>query len=150
VQPTQAIFEQRDKLLSADTTTLAPVANACKVALIVEPFVPGPDTDFTALTEATFDGYAKITGATGTQIQTIDPLTGASKVQMKLPAGGWVWETTGVTNLPQTVYGWCLVDNAATTTYGSGIFDTPVELTGVNQQVTIPQVEYVTQPGTMV
>ena len=147
--PSNGIFQRRDVLLSADTTTLAPAANPPKVRLLKAPFTPADDLVWADLTECDFDGYAAIACAVGAQAQSIDPLTGASLVTMLAPVGGWRWETTGLTNLPQTVYGWTLVPNDLSSVYGSELFDTPIVLQGVNEQVLIPTVQFATLPGTM-
>jgi len=40
-----------------------------------------------------------------------------------------------VTNLRQTFYGYVLTDNAGMTILASGLLDTPIELTAVNQEI---------------
>lgn len=140
--PSQAIFERPDVLLAADTSTLAVAANPPRVVLFKAPFTPSPDLVFADLVPADFDGYTDTLCQTGAQRQTLDPNTGDSLVQMIAPLGGWQWETTGLTNLPQSIYGWGLVPNGSASVYGSELFDVPVLLDGINQQVQIPQVQY--------
>lgn len=141
--PSSAILTQFTTLLAADTTTLAAVVPP-EVALIKSAFVPAPDLDISTLTEADFDGYASITATAGTQLAVIDPATGDNMTQIKEPAGGWHWVTTGLTNLPQTIYGFVLVATAPplATLYGAQLLATPIVLTGVGQVVDLPPVRF--------
>jgi hypothetical protein len=148
--PIQAIFERFGILLAADTSTLAPAANPPKVMLVKDPFTPADDLLVADLTEADFDGYAKISCEVAGQLQSTDPLTGDSVVEMKTPLGGWRWETTGVTNLPETIYGFALINNGSTLLYGTELFDTPIVLTASNQTVIIPSVSFSMKLGSVV
>lgn len=146
---TSTIFNRRDVLLSTDTSTLAPAANPPFVRLAMNAFVPTSEIAVGDITPATFDGYADIAAPTGAQLQSQDPLTQDSIVQMKPPAGGWRWETTGLTNLPMTIFGYALIDDAETVVYGSELFPEPIVLNGVNQSITIGSVQFATPPNTM-
>lgn len=141
VIPTQTILDELQTLLAADTGTLAAVT-ALHVHLIKAPFVPSAQTDFTTLTPADFTGYAFIAAGTGTQQKFRDPITGELIVQMKEPAGGWHWAATGGANLPQTIYGWCLTDNADTVTYGSDLLPSPVLMQASGDGVDVDQVRF--------
>jgi len=143
MQPTQLIINSLASLLAADTANLAAAA-VKNVHLVKAPFTPSPTTDWTTMTadEADFDGYAVKTAAAGAQQSFTDPLTGERVTQLIEPAGGWHWETTGVTNLPQTIYGWVVTDDADTDTFGSGNFETPIELTAADQAVDIAELNF--------
>jgi hypothetical protein len=151
LQPSQAIFEQRDKLLAADATTLAPVALALHVHLIKAPFTPSPSLTWADISAdvATFDGYLEIDSEVGAQLQSINALTGASQVTLKLPAGGWRWETTGTGDLPQAIWGFAVTDNGDTVIIGTELFAEPITLTAINQEVLIDVIQFSTLPGTM-
>src|SRR6266404_3262845 len=108
----RAFFQHMVDGVASDTTALANILNADvpgHVVLFKAPFTPMPDLDPVAmlLTQADFDGYVAngISSATGTQNTALDPLTSDYLLQLKLPVGGFRWETTGTTNLPQTIYG---------------------------------------------
>lgn len=133
--PTIAIREAMMELLAADTATLAPAALGNKMALVMAPIVPAEDLEFADITLATFDGNTPIVCGTGTQPSGLDPATEDSVIDIKVPAGGFRWETTGTTNLPQTIYGYVLLNNAADTLLASAAFDTPIVLTAINQRV---------------
>lgn len=135
--PTLLLKQALAESLAADTTTLAPVAGN-KIHLIQEEFIPGDDTDFTALTEATFTGAtAKVLG-TGVQPVGTDPETGQFVISQLEPAGGLRWEATALTNLPQTIWGFVETDNTSADTYGSDLLEEPVTLTKVGDFVEIP------------
>ena len=135
MKPTRAIRNAAADALAAQAATLAPATDANKMALIMAPFEPGESLTFADLTLATFDGATPILCGTGTQPTAYDPSTDDSVIDIKPPAGGFRWETTGTTNLPQTIYGYCLLDNAAAVLYAAAAFDVPVILTGINQRV---------------
>lgn len=137
--PTLAVREQMAKLLAADPTTLAPAGAANKIVLIKAPFTPSENTDIGTLAVADFDGSTPIAGATGTQPESLDPNTLDSLIDISPPLGGYRWETTGITNLPQTIYGYALVDDAGTSLLASELLPVPVNLTGVNQSLVLPR-----------
>jgi hypothetical protein len=138
--PTQVILNALQTLLASDTTTLA-AATALNVHLIKAPFAPGPTTDFTTLIEADFAGYAAIGAGTGVQQMYRDPVTAELVVQMKEPAGGWHWQATGGTHLPQTIYGWVLTDHTNAVTYASELFTDPITMQASGDGVDVDQVK---------
>lgn len=146
---TDTLFQRRDVLLAADTTTLAPAADPPFIRLSMEAFTPSVGTVVADIVAPTFDGYGDILCAVGAQLQSIDPVDGDSQIEIKAPLGGWRWETTGVTNLPMSIFGWAQINDAETIVFGSELFDEPIILTGVNQSITIPVVKYSTPPGSM-
>lgn len=133
--PTLAIRNAAMDLLAADAATMAPPANANKMALVKAAITPSEDLEFADLTLADFDGSTPISAGLGTQPTALDPSTTDSVMDVKVPAGGFRWETTGVTNLPQTIFGYVLLDNGLTTLLAAAAFDTPVVLTAVGQRV---------------
>jgi len=137
--PMKSLRLQIGELLAADDTTLAPAVSSNKIMLIKSPFTPGENLVVGELTEADFDGSAAIAGATGAQQCAIDPLTGDQIVTIKDPAGGYRWEVTGTTNLPQTIYGVALVDNTKATLLAVEAFEMPIPLTGVGEEVAFPR-----------
>lgn len=138
--PTRAIREKAMQLLAADTATLAPAVNANKMALVMAAFAPSEETVIGDLTLATFDGSTPKDCGVGTQPEGLDPTTGDSVVTLLAPAGGWRWETTGVTNLPQTIFGFALFDNALAVYLGSALLPAPITLTAANQVVSLGDV----------
>jgi len=142
MNPTQVILSAAATLLAADTVLLDNAADV-EVILIKEPFTPGPDLVIGDLVEADFDGYTPLAKAGTSPVVTTDPATGDKIIRLPDPAGGWNWATTGVTNLPQTIYGFAVMNEAETVILCSETFDTPIVLTAVNQVVDIPRAELV-------
>lgn len=138
-----ANFQQMVNLLAADTTTFAdPGADTCPhVILIKASFTPAPDLEWATLTdnEADFDGYiqAGIGAATGTQNTALDPLTADYLLQLKPPLGGFRWETAGLDNLPQTIYGFAIGNPDSAVLYYSARFPEAITLNGVNQVIEV-------------
>jgi len=141
MQPSLAIINSLAELLAEDTAFLADAA-VKNAHLMLAPFTPSPSYAFDSGDEATFDGYAVKTAAAGAQQFFTDALTGERVTQMIEPAGGWHWQTTGLTNLPQTIYGVVLTNDDDTVTHGSMLFDTPVELTGVGDAIDVDQLRF--------
>lgn len=124
-------------LIAADTATLAAVLGT-RVKLAKAAFTPSRTLDVATLTEADFTGYTAKTPTAGVQNVYVDPVTGLITVGLVAPVGGWNFETTGVGNLPQTIYGWYVTNSAGTVLYGSGLLTTPIPLTASGQGFEIP------------
>jgi len=82
-----------------------------KVVPLKAAYTPGLDLVFADLSLANFDGSTGLTQDDEPVIYT-DPGTGDIIVNLVEPAGGWEWVTSGVTNLPQTIYGYALLNAA--------------------------------------
>jgi hypothetical protein len=147
--PGQTLLNRLGALLSADTSSIAPAANPPKVHLAMANFTPSPALTLGNLTEATFQGYAAILAQVGAQQLFVDPATGFQTVQLVPPLGGWHFCTTGLTGLPQTIFGWFVSDNGGTVIYGSGLFTTPFNLTASGQCIDIPQLNWKIPPTAM-
>ena len=135
MQTSASLREKAAQLLAADTATLAQAANANVVALVMANFNSSEQLVASAVTLATFDGSTPLAVGLGTQAEGLDPNSADALISLKSPVGGWRWETTGTTNLPQTIYGYVLLDQALTTLLASEKLDTPVTLNAVNQVI---------------
>jgi hypothetical protein len=137
--PTQVIMTALSTLLGADAGTLA---QALVVGLIKHAFVPTLAPVLLAADEADFDGYAPIAVGAATRPTAFDPATGDRMLDIPPPAGGYRWETTGATNLAQTIYGWYVGDDVIGTgvIFETGLFDAPIILNGIDQLVEVPQI----------
>jgi len=131
---TKALRAAAANLLAADTATLAAVS-ANKIALVKAPFTPGEDIALADLTLADFDGSTAIDVTSGTQPTAYDPNNNDRIIDLKPPAGGFRFETTGTTHLPQTIYGYVLLDNALAVVLATALLDTPVVLSAIDQRV---------------
>jgi len=139
--PMRDVRTQLGELLAADATTLAPAANANEMILFMNNVNVNEDLVIGDLTPATFDGYAPIAGAIGAQESGFNPATGEQVITIKVPAGGYRWETTGVTNLPQTIYGFALTDSTGANLLGAELLTTPVVLNAVGQVIDLGAVK---------
>lgn len=124
------------ELVRADTTILAS-ASAMFVKLSKTSFTPGPNQVPGDFTEADFDGYGAIQGTAGAQTGGIDPLTGQTLITINEAGDPWFWQVTGLTNLPQTIYGAYLTNNGGTKVWGSVLFLNPIPLSAIGQQIDI-------------
>lgn len=141
MQPTQAMIDSVAALIAADTALLAAAA-VKNVNLVIAPFTPAPTTAFGDLTIADFTGSAAKTAAAGAQQAYLDPITGEWVVQLVEPVGGWHWEATALTNLPQTVHGFVVTNDDDTETLGSQLLDTPITINAVGQGLNLGQIQF--------
>ncbi len=138
--PTKVLEAAIAAAIGADVTTLAEATPFVEVQLYKAAFTPGPDLVPGSVTEADFDGYgAKHAASAATQVFT-DPATGEKLIQVREPAGGWHWETSGITHLPMTIYGYGLAKSDGSALYATATFDTPIVLNGSGQGIDVPQV----------
>jgi len=147
--PTLTLLERMADLIGADTVTLAAPTPFVEIHLSQTAFVPSPDLVMADITEATFDGYAPLNAASAATQVFSDPATGDIMIQVREPAGGWNFQTTGTTDLPQTIFGFVLTDAAGAVVHGSELLDTPITLDGSGQGFDIPNVNYRLQPGAL-
>lgn len=147
--PTTALLERMADLLGADTVTLAAPTTFVEVHLAKNAFTPTPDLVIGDITEADFDGYAPLSAASAATQVFVDPSTGDIILQVREPAGGWNFQTTGITNLPQDIYGYVLTDAAGAVVHGSEVLDAPVHLDGAGQGFDLPNVRFRLNAGAM-
>jgi len=146
---TKALRGAAATLLAADASTLAPATDANKIVLVKAPFTPGEGVALGDLTLADFDGSTPILVGVGTQPTGWDPNNDDRIIDLKPPTTGFRWETTGTTNLPQTIYGFALTDTAGAVVHGSQLLDTPVVLDGTGQGFNIPNINFRLNAGAM-
>jgi hypothetical protein len=122
--------------MGTDTTTFD---KALWMFLIKAPFTDNPATVIADGDLASFDGSAPIARTAAALLAGVDPLTGDRISVVKPTTGSWTWATTGLTNLPQTIYGFGLGDSSVTLG-GShrmllGQFEAPIPLAALVGQV---------------
>ena len=139
VIPVSAVLAQIANLIATDVTELNAIARV-NVHLAQAPFTPGPGLTLGALTEATFNTYAAIAQAAGVPNTYTDPATEEWLVQLLQPIGGWQWSAGSLADLPQTIYGWYVTDNANANLFYAELFAAPVTLAAIGNGVNIDQV----------
>ena len=146
--PMKAVRLALGELLAADAATLAPASDPNAMALIINNFAPSEDLVAADLDLATFTGSTPIPGATGAQNVGIDPVTLAQVIEIKPPIGGYRWEATDGVDLPQTIYGYGLFNEALSTVLAVQALPTPITLTEAGQFIDIDSatLTFVQQP----
>lgn len=139
--PSQTFLDIVADAIQDDTGGLAEAAFLL-VTLIVAPFVPAAGLVVADLTVADFDGSDPLANTSATIQLFKDPQTGENILQVPEPAGGWHWQVTGGTSLPQTVYGYMLTDSTGAALLGTALLDTPVTLTATGQGLDIDQIRF--------
>lgn len=134
---TSALRNQIANLLANDPDSLAPEEDAMKVALVQTPFAANEDIVVGELDLADFDGSTPKLVVVGGQGNGTDPLTGDSVIQLLPPAGGFRFQTTGATNLPQTIHGFIVTNEAGNTIWACDLLPEPVTLTAGGQEISL-------------
>lgn len=139
--PMIAVREELGTLLAADATTLAPAANANKLALIIAPFSPNENLTLAGLTLGAGHGLDPILGVVGAQVAALDPLTQEQVILIKAPAGGYKWVTSGGLAVAITIYGYALVDNAAAVLLAVQALPNPITVNADGYLIDVDPVE---------
>lgn len=140
--PTQVMLNSVATAIATDTTTLAAVL-FLKVFLVKAAFTPGGNLVVGDLTAADFAGSTPIANTSAVMLKYLDPATGEWIIEVPPPVGGWHWQTTsGVTNLPQTIYGYACVDSTSAILYGTELLPAPLLLNANAQGVDVPAVRF--------
>lgn len=147
--PMEPVRLQLGVLLAADPTTLAPVALANKVALVVNNFTSGENLVPGDLTLGSTNGLGPIDCAVGAQEIAIDAVSGDQQVTL-IPgaAPGFRWVTSGGFAGPITIYGYALLDNAGATLLGVQKLATPITVQAAGFSIDLDPITFtfVTQP----
>jgi len=138
--PTNDVVPRPSTLFGGDSVTINQ-GDGNTLNLIKADFTPGRTTDTSMLTLATFDGYAAKTSTITPNVGR-DPSNGDFLVEIPAPAGGWVFEVTGLTGLPQTIYGVTVTGVDSSDTWASAKFPVPVVLTTVGDLVRVDSVTF--------
>jgi len=122
MKPVKALVERMAELLGADTVTLAAPVTFVALHVAKEAFTPGPNLVLGDLVEADFAGYAELHAASAATQVFVDPATSEVVIQVREPAGGWFWESSGAVDPAMTMFGVYLTDAAGTTLHGAQRF----------------------------
>jgi len=151
VNPTQTILTKVSTLLGADTATLAGII---AVHLVKTAFTPSPTLTLALADEATFPGYAQVEVDAATRPSAFDPATGDRLITITPNTDPFIWETTGDVDPSQTIYGFAIGSGTTalgtTTLLAAELFDTPIELNGIDQQITINNPQFRILPSGIV
>ncbi len=127
--------------IAAITALTGAAGTERKVFLFTSNVTPNEDTVPGDLAKATFDGYADRNVDSTTLAFFNDPLSGQRKLHMTPLTTGFTWITTGVTALPQTIYGYALTTNSDSAILAWKLFPTPIVLNAIGQGVEIGGVD---------
>lgn len=131
----------------AATTILGSAAAAAKKVLLFQNNLdPDTTTLLADLTEADFDGYGQIDLKESVAYDTVDALSGKRQV-LVLEEDPLHWIVTGTANLPQTIYGYAVLNSAGTAIVGIERFAAPVTVTGVDQSIDVPLIRTQLEPA---
>jgi len=141
MKPTRTLAQTLASLAAADTANLANVS-ANKIALIGANFTPSLDRVLADLTLLSGNGLDPIALTAGAQNEGTDPTTGEAVIDLKEPAGGLRWETSGGLAVEKQIHGYALINNAGTVLLGMQRVDPPISLTVDNQVHVAPELTF--------
>lgn len=150
MQITKALREKAAQLLAADADTLAPAADANIVKLVVGDINESESVTLESLEFATFDGSTPLEVPVGALPEGLDPVSGDSLITIPPPEGGWRWETTGTTDLPQEITGRALTNDDGTILFGVERLEEPITLTAINQVLDLPPLQIRQKANSMI
>ncbi len=142
----QGFLDAIAALIGADTGKLAEATPFVALHLAKAAFTEDVNMVVGDLVEADFDGYAAIHAASAATQVFVDPLEGLWTLQVREPAGGWHWVTSGTTTaLPQTIFGAYLTNAAGTVLLGVRRFTATEEvlLQALGQGVDVDQARFI-------
>lgn len=140
--PSRGFLASIATVVGASAAFLAELTPFVLVTLLKASFTPSLDLDPATVTPADFTGAtAKHAASASTQV-FLDSATGEYVMQVNEPAGGWHWQATNSTNLPQVIYGYMVTDSAGAVLIGSELFDTPKSIGLVGHGVDIGNVRF--------
>jgi len=128
-------FAQQVNTLVRNSTDLMNPASPNLLKLVNAPFTPTGSLVYADLSWATFDGSDPIANASGAPNVVFDPDTGQWGLVMKEPAGGFTWIVGDAGGLPETIYGYALVNSDEDTLLASALLPSPIVLTATGQFV---------------
>lgn len=147
MKPSKILAAQLTALLIADTTTIAHGTNAVKVGLITNNVTPSLETLIGDLTICALTGLVAISGVVGNQLESVNPLNGELEAEIKVPAGGFRWETPSDFAGDVSIYGYALMNSAASALYGVLKLDEAIRLNSPNQAITAPPLKFRIDPN---
>jgi len=144
--PTNLLLDGIATAIAADTVALN--AGDIAVRLIKDAFTPSPTLVLADLTAADFGGATD----RGCDSPTwgYDPATGNRVIRAGNPTGGWNYETTNTSNLPQTIFGYCWFNTDNDDLFATVLLDEPIVLTAANQAFDIPPCTITMTPAAFV
>jgi hypothetical protein len=134
--PNSVWYNHNAVLINADATSLANVG--CSVRLAKNPAAFNRDRVAGDMDEATFDGYGVLNPDALPEL-VYEATRKQFLSRLVPPAGGWAFICNGVGGLPQTIYGYFVL-NSMGALIGCEALPSPVLLTTPGQFITIPDV----------
>jgi hypothetical protein len=135
--PTLALYQRPFILLADDTVTWENGGDPLQIWLVQNNVNYDKATVVGDLTAANFSTYAPVDIDPTTVEQGLDPLNNDSIIDVRAGGTPWRWEVTSTSNLPQTIFGFALVNTAGTLYFAGESFATPIVLNAVGQQISV-------------
>lgn len=148
--PSATMLSRLSTLLSTDTGTIAPAVGGVSLRLAKAAFVPSEATTLASLVEADFPGYAAVVGGSGNLTEYIDPITGLRSMNLKEPAGGWHFQSTGSPVPSQTIFGWYVTDAGPASLYAMELFNPPIVIDSAGQGIDVGTATFAIPPSALV
>lgn len=135
MKPTKALLDMFVNAIKATTVLGSPADTAKLVMLFKNDVEPTEATLIGDLDEADFTDYARAEVPELAAMAGSDPLS--LERELLVPSGDLIWETTDAVGLPQTIFGFALLNHAGTALLAAETFPEPIELTEAGQIITV-------------
>lgn len=134
---TDVTFARIAALLAADSVSFSSSPDGLHVRLFKSPITPtgSMDTATFASHFADFDGGNALAAEDGDANVAVDGGNGNNSVELVPPLGGFRWSVSGSDNLPQTIYGYVVMNTGETVVLFADLLPAPITLTGVGQVI---------------
>lgn len=116
-----------------------PAGDEFKIMLFKNNVTVSPATVIGDLEAADFGGATPKTCGAGECTSAIDPVTGERQIRVLEPAGGFEFTVDSSDNLPQTIHGFAMTNEAGTELIAAENFTTPIPLAEIGHVVDVPQ-----------
>ncbi len=137
---TDVVLASITAALASDSGLGSLAGSARLIRLFMNNIIPTRQTVVGDLTTPTFTGYADKAMGIALGREGTDPLSGKNEVIAVPALGGLVWAPSDAVNLPQTIYGWAMVDSTGAFLIGAERFPNPIILSGAGQLVSVDKV----------
>jgi hypothetical protein len=127
--------------IASDASLLAAATHAPQICLYTNLISLTKSTAKTDLVLPDSGGLAAIAGTAGQQNVGRDPITLRRFVELKVPAGGFVFHNDGTNTDPITVYGYGILVGAAAQLAAAFPFDAPITVAAGDDEAVIEVIE---------
>ena len=135
--------------LGSGSDNARPRRKRAPLRAVMNNFAPSEQTLLSDVVLADFTGSTPIDLVVGAEPEAFNPVTNASQIDLAAPLGGFRWVTGDAVHLPQTIFGYVLLNHGSTVVMASQLLDTPITLTSFPQVIDLGDVNLSLAPNSI-